>query len=105
MSSCAASCCTCCRAVTCASATSVSSPTGDVLDCCHCASNCSPIQPISLLQPRRPLQIIPAWPPTGTVPSAEAPCTPSNGSPQPNSCRVLHPAPTYVPHETATPAS
>jgi hypothetical protein len=41
----------------------------------------------------------------GTVLSAEAPCTLSNDSPQLNSCCVLHPSPTYVPHEPATPAS
>jgi hypothetical protein len=29
----------------------------------------------------------------------------SNGSPQLNCCRVLRPSPTYVPHETTTPAS
>ena len=51
------------------------------------------------------MQITLARPPAGTVPSAEAPCTLSNGSPQLNSCCVLHPSPTYVPHEPATPAS
>src|ERR1700688_4891989 len=105
MSSCAVSCCTCCRAASCASATSASWPTGDALHCCHCASSCSPVRVTSRLDAHRPQQIIPACPPTGTAPSAEPLCTSSNGSPQLNCCRVLHPSPTYAPHETSIPAS
>src|ERR1035441_7512556 len=105
MSSCAASCSTCCHAASCASATSDSSPTGNALRCCRSASSCSPVQPTARIELRRPLRIILARLPTGTVPSAEALCTSWNGSPQLNSGCVLHPSPTYVPHETAIPTS
>jgi hypothetical protein len=105
MSSCAASSCTCCHAASCASATSASSPTGNALRCCRSASGCSQVQPTSLLEPHRVMQITLARPPAGTVPSVAAPCTPWNGSPRLNCCRILHPSPTYVPHETPTPAT
>src|ERR1035437_1714534 len=105
MSSCAASCSTCCRAASCASATSASSPTDNAPGCCHSASSRSQVLPTSRIERHRPLQITPARPPTGTVPSAEAPCMSSNGSPPLNCCRVLHLSPVYVPHETATSTS
>ena len=59
----------------------------------------------SRLEPQGPLQIIPACPPTGTAPSAGAPCTLSNGSPQLNSCFALLRCPASVLHEPTVPTS
>src|SRR5437899_10400202 len=65
---------------------------------CHSVSGCSQVQPTSLLEPHRLRRIILARLPTGTVLSAEVPCTWWKGSPQPNCYCVLHLSPTYLLH-------
>jgi hypothetical protein len=105
MSSCGTSSSTCCPAASCASATSASSPTGDAPRYCLAASSCSQVPWIPPREPHPLPWTILTRPCSGSVLSAEAPCTSPNGSPQLNCCYDLHPSLTYVPHEPATPAS
>ena len=104
MSSCAAFCSICCRPASCASATSASSPTGNAPLSCRSASNCSAAQSNidcfgGITVHRSALTH------SGTVRSAVAPCTSSNGSPPRNSCFALHLNQTGAQHEPLSTSS
>jgi hypothetical protein len=103
MSSCGASSSTCCPAASCASATSASSPTGDALCSCRSACDYSQVLWIPPLEPH-PLWTILTRPCSGSVLSAEAPCTSSNGS-SPLNCCFAPRLSMSTPHEPATTAS